>query len=77
MSSVRVPEFRPSTRGLHFANAFPHVPTFDIDLPGGLTIPVGDAADGLCGGMAWTVRDLFQAGLVPPATTTTPGDGPP
>jgi hypothetical protein len=76
MTSVRVPGFLPSTRGLHFPNAFPHVPNFEIDLPGGLTVPVGDAANGLCGGMAYTVRDLFEAGLAPPATTRAPGDGP-
>jgi hypothetical protein len=76
MTSVRVPGFRPSTSGLHFPNAFPHVPNLEIDLPGGLTVPVGDAANGLCGGMAWTVRDLFEAGLAPPALTTAPGDGP-
>ena len=52
------------------------MPNFEVDLPGGLTIPVGDAANGPCGGMAYTVRDLFEAGLTPPATTRTPGDGP-
>jgi hypothetical protein len=69
MTSVRVPGFRPSTRGLHFPNAFPHVPNLEIDLPGGTTVPIGDAANGLCGGMAWTVRDLFEADLAPPAMT--------
>ena len=29
MTSVRVPGFLPSTRGLHFPNAFPHVPNKD------------------------------------------------
>ena len=76
MTSVRVPGFLPSTRGLHFPNAFPQVPNVEIDLPGGLTVPVGDAANGLCGGMAYTVRDLFEAGLAPPAMTRAPGDGP-
>lgn len=76
MTSVRVPGFLPSTRGLHFPNAFPHVPNLEIDLPGGLTIPIGDAANGLCGGMAYTVRDLFEAGVAPPALTRAPGEGP-
>jgi hypothetical protein len=76
MTSVRVPGFLPSTRGLHFPNAFPHVPNLEIELPGGTTLPIGDAANGLCGGMAWTVRDLFEAGLAPPALTRAPGDGP-
>jgi hypothetical protein len=76
MTSVRVPGFRPSTRGLHFPNAFPHVPNLEIELPGGRTLPIGDAANGLCGGMAYTVRDLFEADLGPPAMTRAPGDGP-
>jgi hypothetical protein len=76
MTSVRVPGFLPSTRGLHFPNAFPHVPNLEIDLPGGTTLPIGDAANGLCGGMAYMVRDLFEAGLAPPALTRAPGDGP-
>ena len=33
-----------------------------VDTGGPITVPVGDAANGLCGGMAWTVRDLFEAG---------------
>src|SRR4030095_3558548 len=76
MTSVRVPGFLPSTRGLHFPNAFPHVPNLEIDLPGGITVPIGDAANGLCGGMAYTVRDLFEARLAPPAMARAPGDGP-
>jgi hypothetical protein len=76
MTSVRVPGFLPSTRGQHFPNAFPHVPNLEIDLPGGLTIPIGDAANGLCGGMAYTVRDLFEAGVAPPVLTRAPGEGP-
>jgi hypothetical protein len=76
MPSVRVPGFLPSTRGLHFPNAFPHVPNFELELPGGVTVPVGDAANGLCGGMAWTARDLFEAGLPPPPLTVAPGTGP-
>jgi hypothetical protein len=70
MTSVRVPRFVPSTRGPHFPNAFPHIPDVEIDLPGGVTVPVGDAANGLCGGMAYMVRDLFEAGLPPPALRT-------
>jgi hypothetical protein len=70
------PRVPPFDQGLHFPNAFPHVPNLEIDLPGGLTLPVGDAANGLCGGMAYAVRDLFEAGMPPPAVTRAPGDGP-
>jgi hypothetical protein len=76
MTSVRVPGFLPSTRGLHFPNRFPHVPNLEIDLPGGRTLPIGDAANGLCGGMAYTVRDLLEAGVAPPALRSAPGEGP-
>ncbi len=63
-----VPGFLPSTHGLHFANRFPPGPTvrlgpFDTRWFAG----VGDAANGLCGGMAWYVRERFEAGLpIPP-----------
>jgi hypothetical protein len=75
-ASVRVPGFLPSTSGLHFDNDFPHVPNLKITLPGGSAIPIGDAAHGLCGGMVYTVRDLFEAGISPPRTTNPPSDGP-
>ena len=59
-----VPGFLPSTHGLHFANRFAPGPTvrlgpFDTRWIGGL----GDASAGLCGGMAWYVRERFAAGL--------------
>jgi len=64
MSESRiVAGFLPSSQGLHFANRFPPGPTvrlgpFDTRWFGG----VGDAANGLCGGMAWFVRERFEAG---------------
>jgi hypothetical protein len=73
---VRVPGFRPSVNGLHFANEFPHAPVVRIELPGGLRIPIGDAAKGLCGGMVYTVRDLHEAGIAAPTRIVPPGDGP-
>ncbi len=73
---VRVPGFRPSTAALHFPNQFPHAPVVRIALLGGLSIPIGDAANGLCGGMVYTVRDLHQAGITPPLLNTAPTGGP-
>jgi len=70
-----VPGFRPSKLGLHFANNFPHVPHFTIPT-GAVNVPIGDASNGLCGGMVFTVRDYFQAGVPPPETTTPPASGP-
>ena len=40
-------------------------------------VPLGDAANGLCGGMAYAVRDLFVARRLPdPAQADAPGSGP-
>jgi hypothetical protein len=33
--------------------------------------------NGLCGGMVYTVRDLYQAGLLPPSDTVNPAEGTP
>lgn len=73
-----VPGFLPSTHGLHFANRFAPGPTvrlgpFDTRWIGGL----GDASAGLCGGMAWYVRERFAAGLPIPADTVAPANGSP
>jgi len=59
--------FRPSTHGFHFANAWPHGPTVRIGPFDPRIVGVGDAADGLCGGMVYTAADLFHAGLPVPA----------
>jgi hypothetical protein len=73
----RVAGFQPSRSGLHFVNSFAHVPLKSIELPLiGRTIAIGDAANGLCGGMVYAVRDYFEHGQSPPATTTSPQDGP-
>jgi hypothetical protein len=73
---VRVAGFRPSVNGLHFVNRFPHAPVVRIRLPGGVWIPIGDAARGLCGGMVFTVRDLHEAGIEPPKRIVPPTQGP-
>ena len=76
--SVRVPGFKPSVNGLHFINAFPPEPDLTIDLPRVGSIAIGDASNGLCGGMVYTVRDVFQTpGLAPVAATELPERGSP
>jgi len=70
---VRIPGFLPSLSGLHFDNRFPNVPLQEIDL-GIAKIPLGNAANGLCGGMVFAARDYFQAGRQPPSA---PGNNPP
>jgi hypothetical protein len=70
-----VPGFLPSTSGLHFANSFPSVPHFIINILGA-QVPIGDASNGLCGGMVFTVRDYSEAGSPPPSDSTPPSSGP-
>lgn len=76
MTATRVPGFLPSAAGLHFPNAFPHLPLREIRLEGIATLSIGDAANGLCGGMSFTTADLFAAHLAPPADTQPPSGGP-
>lgn len=76
--SVRVPGFKPSVNGFHFINSFPHEPDLQIHLPGLGPIAIGDASNGLCGGMVYAVRDVFQTPtLVPVATDKLPESGTP
>ena len=77
MDSVRVPGFLPSTAGLHFVNYYPHEPTLTVTLPLGRVLPIGDAANGLCGGMVFTVIDYFQSRQPIPADTSPPDSGTP
>lgn len=69
MAVVRrvVEGFTASTAGLRFANDFPEgtraipwVPA-SIRFPGGRSLTVNDASAGLCGGMAFTAIDYFEA----------------
>jgi len=72
-----VPGFLPSSWGLPFANDFPSAPVLVVSLPGIGSIGLGDASLGLCGGMVFTVRDYFEAGIRPPVATTPPAGGTP
>jgi len=70
--------FLPSVNGLHFANRFPSGPTVRI---GRFALPrpfgIGDAASGLCGGMAWFVRERFESGQPVPPDPEPPTNGSP
>ncbi len=72
----RVNGFSPAFNGLHFDNAWPQVPDWRIPISGGVTLPIGDASMGMCGGMSYTVRDLFEAGFLPPPDGAAPAEGP-
>lgn len=69
--------FLPSRHGLPFANAFPPGPTMALGPFDPRMIGFGDASAGLCGGMALTARDLFEAGLTAPAAGEPPANGSP
>ena len=75
MPSVRVPGFVPSVNGLGYANSWPPNPIRQFKLGDVATLNIGDAANGLCGGMSFTVADLYHAGLKPPADTSPPAAG--
>jgi hypothetical protein len=75
VTSRAVEGFLPSTSGFRFANSFPHVPVRRIGTPGVVSIGIGDAANGLCGGMVFAARDYFDARRPPPDQTEAPGEG--
>ena len=58
--------FLPSTRGFSFINNFPPLPDKAIPTPFG-DIAIGDASNGLCGGMVFAVRDYFEANIPTPS----------
>jgi hypothetical protein len=75
--------FTPSMSGLQFANDFPEgtkaipwVPA-SISFPGGRSLTVNDASAGLCGGMAFTAIDYFEAKRSPDPRTAVPGSDDP
>ena len=70
-----VPGFLPSTHGLRFANRFPPGPTLRLGPLDPRWVGIGDASAGLCGGMAWYVRERFEAGLPIPPDTEAPANG--
>jgi hypothetical protein len=77
VSEHTVGGFLPSTHGFHFANAWPAGPTVRFGPLDPRIIGVGDASAGLCGGMCYSVADLFAAGLPVPADREPPANGSP
>jgi hypothetical protein len=67
VNEATIPGFLPSVNGFHFANAWPSGPTVRLGPLDPRWIGIGDAADGLCGGMVYTAGDLFAAGVAVPA----------
>lgn len=74
-TQVRVPGFKPSTNGFRFTNSFPVIP-YTINILG-QNVPIGNASNGMCGGMVFAVRDYFEAGYAtPPLNVSPPSGGP-
>jgi hypothetical protein len=69
--------FLPTVKGLHFANRFPPGPTIRLGPLDPRWIGIGDAASGLCGGMAWYVRERFHANQPVPPDVDPPANGSP
>jgi hypothetical protein len=72
-----VPGFQPSVAGFRFANRFPPGPTVRFGPLDPRWIGIGDAAAGLCGGMAWYVRERFETGQPIATTAEPPANGSP
>jgi hypothetical protein len=70
-----VPNFRPSTSAFRFTNSFPRQSTIEIDLGPAGRVGLGDASQGVCGGMTFAVRDYFEAGRPVPPDETPPAKG--
>ena len=77
MIEVLVPGFKPSVNGFHFANAWPSGPTVRLGPLDPRIVGVGDASTGLCGGMVYTVADLFAADVPVPSDREPPANGSP
>lgn len=76
MPSNAVPGFLPSRHGFRFANRWPAQPARTWQL-GLIHLGVGDTARGLCGGMAFAVRDRFERGDPASPDPEAPGPGSP
>lgn len=73
-----IPNYRPSRFGFQFGNHWPSIHITSVDLPGGTSLPIGDASMGMCGGMAFASRDYYDFGNEAPRQTTNPtGEGDP
>jgi hypothetical protein len=76
MRSARVPDFLPSRHGYAFANRWPAGPAFELGVRY-LRIGIGETAEGLCGGMCFSVADRFLRGEPRPEAGTAPVPGDP
>lgn len=64
--------FLPSRDAFAFTNAWPSEPAVVVPTPFG-KIGIGNAANGLCGGMVFAALDYWHAAVPPPAVRPAPG----
>lgn len=64
--------FVPLPDGFMFENSWPSAPAVTIPTPFG-SVGIGNAANGLCGGMVYAALDYWIAGQVPPSAQPAPG----
>lgn len=64
--------FDPLSDGFAFTNSWPAAPAVTVPTPFG-EVGIGNAANGLCGGMVFAALDYWIAGHAPPAARPAPG----
>ncbi len=64
--------FLPAADGFAFTNSWPTAPAVTVQTPFG-PIGIGNAANGLCGGMVFAALDYWQARETPPSKQPAPG----
>jgi hypothetical protein len=64
--------FEPLSDGFAFTNSWPAAPAVTVSTPFG-PVGIGNAANGLCGGMVFAALDYWIAGHVPPKARPAPG----
>jgi hypothetical protein len=71
---IAVPQFLPSTNGFQFSNHWPDEALLRvIKMPDPFgDIKIGNASNGICGGMAYSIADYYCSGELPPFQTTNP-----
>src|SRR5712691_6252669 len=72
-AEIKVPGgFEPARDGFAFTNSWPDAPAVTVPTPFG-QVGIGNAANGLCGGMVFAALDYWIARQAPPKARPAPG----